>query len=324
MAAAACSSAPCADQRPCRLCLDRPGAGDRRHARRDHGGRLPFAVFDGAACCATLQSSGSPLRSAAPSSRSTRAHRHQPDRKLAGGLAGLSCDRPHLPLNTRSTSCGSSSRFVPLYGVWMLVFLPSDPAGIGKPHGSRYPHRRRDLVLQRAHRRVRSVTARDRPARHSPRVLLDVEIFRHGAAATVAYAWSVWRHRLARTAIAIGVSALAASPIARAMRLPPPPVTLRWSRPRTRSPDAPAERQVRHRARHDPEFLDRVWTRTVGILPCSTAQRSHRLHRARVVDALVPPALSLSRGGSSPMMSCCICSRGNGWPAPRLRLCTTC
>ena len=217
-------------------------------------GRLPFAVFDGAAMLRYAAKHWIPIALSAAI--------------IALGLAPIAinlianwpADLPaylatarNLPLNNPLDVLRIVVGFVPLYGVWMLVFLPSDPAGIGKPHGSRYPHRRRDLVLQRAHRRVRGVTARDRPARHSPRVLLDDGIFRHGGrrhcrlrVVGVAPSAGANRHRdrrqrAGRKSNCQGHAAPASSRHLGGGRG-------RGHARRTRR----AERQVRHRARHEP------------------------------------------------------------------------
>ena len=101
-------------------------------------GRLPFAVFDGAATlryaamhrepdCAQRRHHGA----------RTHSHRHQPDRKLAGGPADISCDRPQPAIDQPARPL-ADHRPVRAALRCLDAGVPAlGPAGIGKPHGSR-------------------------------------------------------------------------------------------------------------------------------------------------------------------------------------------
>ena len=216
-------------------------------------GRLPFAVFDGAATLRYAAMHRGPIALSAAI--------------MALGLTPIAinlianwpADLPtylaiarNLPLTNPLDLLRIIVRFVPLYGVWMLVFLPwVRPASESRTEAD--PHRRHYLVLQRAHRRVRRVTARDRPARHSPRVLLDDGIFRHGgrgrhrlrvvgvAPPAGANRHRDRHHRVGGKSDCQGNAALASPQHAGGRRG-------RGHARRTRRPG----RQVRHRARHEP------------------------------------------------------------------------
>jgi hypothetical protein len=231
-------------------------------------GRLPFAVFDGAATVRYAAMHRVPIAlSAAIMALGLMPIAINLIANWPAELPAYLATARNLPLTNPLDVLRIIVRFVPLYGVWMLVFLPwIRPAS---ESGTQADIRIVGITLFCSALIVAFVVSLrgiDRPdIRHV--FYWMTGFFGMAAAAAIAYAWSVWRHRLVRAAIVIGVIALVASPIARAMRLSPPPDTLAV----VAAADTLAGR-AGPKGRSvivldmNPESWDRVWTRTAGIL----------------------------------------------------------
>jgi hypothetical protein len=230
--------------------------------------RLPFSVFDGTAILRYAARHRVPIALGA----AIMALGLMPivinlianwPAELPGYLATARILRMNDPLDVLRVIV----RFVPLYGVWMLVFLSwVRPASENRAQADIRIVGVTLFWTALAVAFVFSLRGIDSPDIHHVFYWLTGFVGM-AAAAAVVYAWSVWRHRLARTAIAIGVIALVAIPIARAMRLPVPSDT----RPVVAAADLLAGRAGPGGKSivvldTNPESWDRVWTRTVGIL----------------------------------------------------------